>query len=241
MIPLPCLRQGQVRLSALPLFSGRNVGILHTPRGVITPHIHPGNVLSTHEGESPMLNHPPDVGRKITHQDPPADGESPDHGDAKGHPDSSRIEHPDVHLEILLVEDSPDDAELMEEALLKGTLAPVITVAEDGEEAMAYLLQQEPHLDASRPHLILLDLHLPRKTGHEVLAEIKNDTTLQNIPIVIMTSFDINKTNGTINDLGVKCVRKPVEIEQFEQVVEEIESFWFQLPMDHRTEFKKSR
>jgi len=133
-------------------------------------------------------------------------------------------------VEILLVEDSPDDADLMMEALQEGDMPVRITLVEDGEEAIKYLRRQAPHQDARRPNLILLDLHLPRKNGHEVLAEIKHDTQLRLIPVVFMTSCDSDEAIDHAYDLHANCcVRKPVDLYQFDLTVKKIERFWSQI------------
>jgi len=138
-------------------------------------------------------------------------------------------------VEILLVEDSPDDADLMVEALDEGDLPVRVTVVEDGEVAVQYLRRQGPYADAVRPHLILLDLHLPRKSGHEVLAEIKQDADLRVIPVVIMTSCDSEDAIQYAYDLHANCcVRKPVDLEQFGLTVQKIERFWFHVAARER-------
>src|SRR5437879_13469729 len=86
-------------------------------------------------------------------------------------------------IEVLLVEDSPDDADLTVDALREGRVRNRVTVVEDGVEAMAFLRQQGAHAAALRPDLILLDLNLPRKNGREVLAETKQDPELRRIPV----------------------------------------------------------
>jgi len=124
-------------------------------------------------------------------------------------------------VQILLVEDSPDDADLMKLALREGTLASHLTIVEDGEEAMDYLRQH------AAPDLILLDLHLPRKNGHEVLAEIKEDHLLRRIPVVILTSTDNEQALLTAYDLHANCcLTKPADQDQFSRVVKRIEHFW---------------
>jgi len=134
-----------------------------------------------------------------------------------------------VPIEILLVEDSPSDAELMVEALAESALALRVTVIEDGEGALDYLYQPGPRLTAPLPDLILLDLHLPRKNGHEVLGEIKQDRELRIIPVVIMTSFDSEEAICKAYDLRANCcVRKPSNLEQYALTVKKIETFWLQ-------------
>jgi two-component system, chemotaxis family, response regulator Rcp1 len=132
-------------------------------------------------------------------------------------------------VEVLLVEDSPNDAELMLEALGESSLPIRVTVVEDGEEAIDYLLRRGAHRDAPRPDLVLLDLHLPRKNGHEVLADIKQDDILRLIPVVVLTAFDSDEAIGLAYERHVNCcVRKPSDLDQFAQTVRKIESFWLQ-------------
>jgi len=131
-------------------------------------------------------------------------------------------------IEILLVEDSPDDAALTIDALRDGRVHNRISVVDDGVEAMAFLRRQGPHAQAPRPDLILLDLNLPRKSGREVLAEIKQDPELRRIPVVVMTSSDDEKDILAAYNLYVNCyITKPVDLSQFIQVVKTIEHFWF--------------
>lgn len=124
-------------------------------------------------------------------------------------------------VEILLVEDSPDDADLMVEALKDGMLAHRVTHIEDGEQAIDHLRR------SPTPDLILLDLHLPRRNGHEVLEEIKNDPRLRRIPVVIMTSSDNEKAILRVYELHANCcVSKPTDQEQFALAVKRIKLFW---------------
>jgi CheY-like chemotaxis protein len=131
---------------------------------------------------------------------------------------------------ILLVEDSPDDADLMVEALREGTLCPRVAVVEDGEQAIDYLYRRGAYADSPTPDLILLDLHLPRRSGHEVLTEIKQDGLLRRIPVVILTSSDNEKAILCAYELHANCcVNKPADQDQFAQAVRRIESFWLQV------------
>jgi two-component system, chemotaxis family, response regulator Rcp1 len=131
-------------------------------------------------------------------------------------------------IEILLVEDSPDDACLTMEALQEGRVRNNITLIEDGESALAFLRQEGIYDSAPRPDLILLDLNLPRLNGREVLAEIKQDPSLRRIPVVIMTSSDDEQDILEAYNHYVNCyVTKPVDFDQFVRVVKSIEQFWF--------------
>ena len=131
-------------------------------------------------------------------------------------------------IEILLVEDDPDDADLTIDALRKGRVRNRVTLMEDGVDAIAYLRREGQYAEAPRPDLILLDLHLPRKDGLEVLAEIKQDPHLRRIPVVVMTSSDDEKDILAAYNLHVNCyVTKPVDLDQFITVVKSIEHFWF--------------
>jgi CheY-like chemotaxis protein len=131
-------------------------------------------------------------------------------------------------IEILLVEDEPYDADLTIGALRKGRVRNRVTLIEDGVEALAYLRREGHYTEATRPDLILLDLHLPRKDGLEVLAEIKEDPHLRRIPIVMMTRSEEEKHCIEAHDRHVNCyVIKPVDLDQFLGVVRSIEHFWF--------------
>ena len=130
-------------------------------------------------------------------------------------------------IDILLVEDSPGDARLAQEALRDGKLGNRIFHVEDGEEAMAFLRKEGAHADAPHPDLILLDLNLPRKDGREVLAEIKGDEDLRRIPVVILTISKEERDVMKTYDLHANCyITKPIDLEQFMTVVKSIEDFW---------------
>lgn len=130
-------------------------------------------------------------------------------------------------IEILLVEDSPGDVRLTQEALKESKVRNRIGVVGDGEEAMAFLRREGKYIDAPRPDLILLDLNLPKKNGHEVLAEIKQDPGLKNIPVVILTASGAEADILKGYDLHANCyIVKPVDLDQFIEVVKSIEDFW---------------
>ncbi|MBW3597431.1 MAG: response regulator [Planctomycetes bacterium] len=130
-------------------------------------------------------------------------------------------------IEILLVEDNPDDASLTIETLQEGRIRNNIHLVEDGVEAMAFLRQAPPHQTAPRPDLILLDLQLPRMNGREVLAEIKCDSRLKRIPVVIMTTSSAEQDIFNSYQLHANCyITKPVELDDFILAVRKIEDFW---------------
>jgi chemotaxis family two-component system response regulator Rcp1 len=130
-------------------------------------------------------------------------------------------------IEILLVEDSPSDAELTREAMSEGKIANRLSHVVDGVEAMAFLRRQGAYANAARPDLILLDLNLPRKDGREVLAELKQDLALQSIPVVVLTTSQADEDVLRSYELHANCfITKPVDFQQFLRVVKSIESFW---------------
>jgi CheY-like chemotaxis protein len=130
-------------------------------------------------------------------------------------------------IEILLVEDSPDDATLTIEALKEGKVQNHVHLAEDGVEALAFLRREGARANSPRPDLVLLDLNLPKKNGWEVLAEIKDDANLRRIPVVIMTTSDDQKHVNEAYDLHANCyVTKPIDVDEFIGAVRKIEDFW---------------
>lgn len=130
-------------------------------------------------------------------------------------------------IEILLVEDNPGDARLTLEAFKEGKVINSVTVVRDGVEALAYLRRQEPYTNARQPDMVLLDLNLPRKDGREVLAEIKSDERLRQIPVVVLTTSAAEEDIARAYSSHANCyITKPVDLEQFLRVVHSIESFW---------------
>jgi two-component system, chemotaxis family, response regulator Rcp1 len=130
-------------------------------------------------------------------------------------------------IEILLVEDNPDDAALTQETLREGRIRNHVSLVEDGVEALAFLRREAPFGDAPRPDLILLDLQLPRKNGREVLAEIKGDPSLKRIPVVIMTTSSAERDIFESYNLHANCyVTKPIELDEFIAAIRKIEQFW---------------
>ena len=133
-------------------------------------------------------------------------------------------------VEILLVEDSPGDVRLTEEALRDAEVPNSLHVARDGEEAMRFLRREEGFEDAPRPDLILLDLNMPRMDGREVLAEIKKDPELRRIPVIILTTSQSEDDIAEAYSLSANCyVAKPVDLDEFLDVVRAIDDFWLTL------------
>jgi chemotaxis family two-component system response regulator Rcp1 len=129
--------------------------------------------------------------------------------------------------DVLLVEDSPGDVRLTQEAFRAANAAIQIHVASDGFEAMAFLRQQAPYLEAPRPDLILLDLNLPRMDGRQVLVHLSADDSLKSIPTVILTTSDAEADIVKSYQLHANCyLTKPVQLEEFEALVESINDFW---------------
>jgi len=130
-------------------------------------------------------------------------------------------------LEVLLVEDSPGDVRLTQEAFEATNTAVHLSVAVDGVEAMAFLRHENPYLKSRRPDLILLDLNMPRMDGREVLALIKKDDSLKTIPIVILTTSEAEGDIVKSYQLHANCyLSKPVQLSAFENLVKSINDFW---------------
>jgi CheY-like chemotaxis protein len=129
--------------------------------------------------------------------------------------------------EVLLVEDNPADVRLTREAMKEGRLLNNLHVVSDGEQAVQFLKQQPPYERAPRPDLILLDLNLPKKSGRDVLAEIKEMPSLMSIPVVVLTTSQADEDVAETYQLRANCfITKPVDLDKFIAVVQEIESFW---------------
>jgi two-component system response regulator len=131
-------------------------------------------------------------------------------------------------LNILLVEDNPADVDLAREALDESKMLCSLQVVRDGEAAMQFLHREGPYADAVRPDLIILDLNLPKKDGREVLHEIKEDESLKSIPVVILTMSKAETDMLKAYKEHANCyITKPIDFNQFIEVVRAIEDFWF--------------
>ncbi len=138
-------------------------------------------------------------------------------------------------IEVLLVEDNPGDVRLVKEALRDCPIPLNLTVARDGEEAFQLLFGNHPEHPPIRPHVILLDLNLPKRSGHEVLRDVKEDSNLRTIPVVIVSSAGSKEEVNRAYRLSANCyIRKPLDLETTLQTIRDVCSFWFQrvtLPM----------
>lgn len=131
---------------------------------------------------------------------------------------------------ILLVEDSPTDVLMTREAFQYYDVLNPLHVAQDGVAAMEYLRGEDPHRDANRPGLIILDLNLPRKSGREVLEELKADPELMSIPVVVLTTSRSEEDVAQTYGLHANCyIAKPVDFSTFVDVVRSINDFWLRV------------
>ena len=140
-------------------------------------------------------------------------------------------------IEILLVEDNVGDVRLTKEALSEAKIPNRLHVAHDGVAALKFLRKEEPYSESPQPDLVLLDLNLPRKSGLEVLAHIKQDPVLRTIPVIILTSSNAESDVLKSYDNHANAyITKPVELEKYFTIVERIDDFWLatvRLPARH--------
>lgn len=140
-------------------------------------------------------------------------------------------------IQILMVEDSPSDAELAIQAFKESRLLNVLNIVDNGQSAIDYLGGTGEYGDRVLPDLILLDLNLPVKNGHEVLAEIKKDDTLKRIPVIVLTTSDNDKDVLESYKLHASAyITKPVDFDKFIGVIKDIQNFYFvvaKIPNQH--------
>lgn len=146
-----------------------------------------------------------------------------------------RTEHKEIKepFTILIAEDDSDDRLILQRALMRCQPAPQLHFVHDGEELMEYLHQSgrysEP-VPSPRPGIILLDLNMPRKDGREALREIKSDTVLRQIPVIIFTTSKADEDIYRSYDLGVNSfVTKPSSFEEMVQLVQSVVRYWFEI------------
>jgi len=141
------------------------------------------------------------------------------------------------YIEILLVEDNPSDVRLTREALKESKMSINLHVVEDGASALRFLLREGEYANVPRPDLIILDLNLPKKTGHEVLARVKSEETLSRIPVVVLTASHADEDILKSYKLHANCyIVKPLDVDKFFTIVRSIENFWISIvKLPHQT------
>jgi two-component system response regulator len=134
---------------------------------------------------------------------------------------------PVVPIEVLLVEDDPGDVLMTREAFADHKVRNNLHVVGDGVQALSFLRREGAYVDSPRPDLILLDLNLPLKDGHQVLAEVKSDSTLRRIPVIVLTTSEAEQDVLRSYDLHANAyITKPVDFERFVDVVRHIDEFF---------------
>ena len=135
-----------------------------------------------------------------------------------------------MSVELLLCEDNPGDIYLIEDSFAKSKTNYTINKLTDGSDVMGYLRQENQYKDAARPDIVILDLNLPGKHGLEILEEIKADSLLKTIPIVVLTSSKAKKDVLTSYQLQASCyIVKPSDLKAFLAAIRQIENFWLGL------------
>ena len=131
-------------------------------------------------------------------------------------------------IDILLIEDNIGDITLTKKTLSKSKIMNNLTIIQDGDEAIEYLSKKGKHSEATTPDVILLDLNLPKKSGQEILNEIKSNELTRHIPVVVLTTSKKEEDILRSYNLHANCfVSKPIDLNQFQEVVSTIEDFWF--------------
>ncbi len=133
----------------------------------------------------------------------------------------------DKSLQILLVDDNPGDVRLVVETLKEGTIEHRINVAYDGEEALEFLHRKGKYSAAPVPEIVLLDLKLPKRSGLEVLADMRKHRELKDIPVIVLTSSEAENDIRQAYGNEANCyVTKPIDLDRFIVTIKSIESFW---------------
>lgn len=132
---------------------------------------------------------------------------------------------------ILLVEDDLGDAGLVRIALRRGQYSVTLHHVKNGNEALGFLRRiGADYLQAPRPSLILLDLNLPGRSGHEILQELKSDSALRGIPVVVLSTSEADRDVAKAYQMGANSfVSKPMEVEEFTQAIHGLQDYWFRL------------
>ncbi len=137
---------------------------------------------------------------------------------------------PATPISILMAEDDVEDQMLVREAFEEARLANDLAIVNDGEELMAYLHQDGKFADVSYPHIILLDLNMPRKDGREALKEIKSNPRLRRIPVIVLTTSSAEEDIISTYDMGISSyIRKPVTFDKLVDLVKELGRYWLEI------------
>jgi two-component system, chemotaxis family, response regulator Rcp1 len=143
-------------------------------------------------------------------------------------------------INILLVEDNLGDIRLTQEVLKEGKIKNNLNVVMDGEEALLFLSKRGQYQDVFTPDIILLDLNLPKKDGREVLSQIKKDENLKWIPVIVLTTSDAEQDIRKVYEYHANCyITKPVDFNQFINVIRSIENFWLTIVKLPGNEYRK--
>ena len=135
---------------------------------------------------------------------------------------------PATPVNVLLVEDNPADVELTRLSLEEAHVAHRLHVTQDGDQALAFLNRRAPYADAPRPDLTLLDLNLPRTDGRAVLAEIKKDESLKDIPVVVLTTSSSDRDISAAYKMHANSyITKPTGLDRWVELFRSINDFWF--------------
>lgn len=133
-----------------------------------------------------------------------------------------------IPIEILLIEDNEGDVFLTKRAFKKAKIANNLHIAQDGDMALDILLKKPPYQEVPRPDIILLDINLPKKTGPEILEEIKGKSSLKAIPIIILSSSEAEEDiTQSYKSQASGYITKPIDLSNFYKIVAAIEDFWF--------------
>ncbi len=141
-------------------------------------------------------------------------------------------------IEILLVEDNSGDIRLIKEAFKETKIPNKLHVVGDGLEAISFLRNEGKYMDEQQPDLIILDLNLPKKDGYEVLTTIKQDKSLKKIPVLILSVSAAEEDIKKSYECHANCfIKKPVDMDQFIDIIKSIGNFWFEIvklpPKEH--------
>jgi CheY-like chemotaxis protein len=133
-------------------------------------------------------------------------------------------------VEILLAEDNPNDVKLTRKAFEEGKMVNNLHVVNNGVETLKYLRQEDDYADAPRPDIILLDLEMPRKSGLDVLEEMEDDPELKKLPVIVLTSSEAEQDVVESYQHNANAyLTKPVGYQAFQNIVRDIEDFWFEI------------